>query len=293
MQVPGDLMILTNATTIPYIDLNGSGQIIHFSHANGYPPECYKPLLSLMNKQYHVLSMLQRPLWPGSDPNEIKDWRPLAQDLLAFLDQRSIESSIAIGHSLGGINSLRAVLLAPERFRALVLIDPVLFTPKVILARRMIWSLYLVYQLHPYIKATSYRRREFSDLKSVFESFRRKSVFRYMDDVSLQAYVDGITTPKPGGGYKLAFSPEWEMRIYATGIWPDMDLWRNLSKIKIPILVVRGSESDTFLPASAKLLKKRLPEAWVITVEKSTHLVPLEYPELVCNTILQFLQEKL
>lgn len=286
-------MTLTNSTTIPYIDLNGPGQIIHFSHANGYPPECYKPLLSKLNKQYHVLAMLQRPLWAGSDPNEIKDWLPLAQDLLSFLDQRSINSSIAIGHSLGGINSLRAVIRAPERFKSLILIDPVLFTPKVILARRMIWSLNLVYRFHPYIKTTSYRRREFSDLNSVFEGFRRKSVFRYMDDASLQAYVDGITTPKPGGGYKLAFSPEWEMRIYATGIWRDMDLWRNLSRINIPILVIRGSESDTFLPSSAKLLKKRLPEASVITLDKSTHLVPLERPDLVCNTIIQFLQEKL
>jgi pimeloyl-ACP methyl ester carboxylesterase len=286
-------MILTNTKTIPYIDLNGSGQIIHFSHANGYPPECYKPLLSKLSKHYHVLSMLQRPLWPGSDPNEIKDWLPLAQDLLSFLEQRFITSSIAIGHSLGGVNSLRAVILAPERFKALILIDPVLFTPRVILARRLIWSLNLVYRFHPYIKATSYRRREFSDLKSVFEGFRKKSVFRYMDDASLQAYVEGITTPKPGGGYKLAFSPEWEMRIYATGIWRDMDIWRNLSKINIPILVIRGSESDTFLPASAKLFLRRQPEAGVITIENSTHLVPLEYPDLVCNAIIQFLQEKL
>lgn len=286
-------MISSAKPTIPFIDLNGSGETIHFFHANGYPPACYQPLLSMLNQHYHVISMLQRPLWPGSDPNEIKDWSPLARDLLTFLDQRSIKSTIAIGHSLGGINSLRSAIHAPERFKALILIDPVLFTPKIILARRLVIFLNLVEKFHPYIKAASFRRREFSDLRSVFGGFRKKPVFKYMDDASLQAYIEGITTSRTGGGYQLAFSPEWEMRIYATGIWHDMDLWRNLSKLKIPVLVIRGLESDTFLPASAKMLIKRLPEARLIEIEKSTHLVPLEYPELVSNTIIQFLQEKL
>lgn len=283
----------SKTTAIPYIDLNGQGETLLFSHANGYPPACYNPLLSRLNEHYHVLSMLQRPLWPDSFPEEIKDWHPLTQDLLLFMDQRSITSCIAIGHSLGGINSLRAVIQSPKKFKALVLIDPVLFTPSVIFARNLIRSLNLVYRIHPYIKATSYRRREFSNLESVFEGFRKKTVFRYMDDASLKAYVDGITIPKPGGGYKLAFSPEWEMRIYATGIWRDMDLWRNLRNIKIPVLVIRGAETDTFLPASVNLLKKRLPQAKIITLEKSTHLVPLEQPKLVFETIHQFIQEKL
>jgi pimeloyl-ACP methyl ester carboxylesterase len=278
---------------IPYIDFGGSGISIHFSHANGYPPACYQPLLALLSREYHVISMLQRPLWPDSNPEEIKDWRPFTTDLLAFLDQQSLNSSIAIGHSLGGITSLRAAILEPNLFKALVLIDPVLFSPKFILARRLIWSMDMVYRYHPLIKATRYRRREFADLESLFTGFRHKPVFRYMDDDSLRAYVKGITTPKPGGGYRLTFSPEWEMRIYATGIWKDMDLWRKIHNLKIPVLVIRGAETDTFLSPAARLLKKRLPAVSLVTLEKTTHLVPLEGPDEVYNTIVKFLQEKL
>jgi pimeloyl-ACP methyl ester carboxylesterase len=114
-----------------------------------------------------------------------------------------------------------------------------------------------------------------------------------MDDDSLRAYVKGITTPKPGGGYRLTFSPEWEMRIYATGIWKDMDLWRKIHNLKIPVLVIRGAETDTFLSPAARLLKKRLPAVSLVTLEKTTHLVPLEGPDEVYNTIVKFLQEKL
>ena len=286
-------MTNSKASSIPFIDFGGSGDIIHFAHANGYPPACYQPLFSLLSKNYHVLSMLQRPLWENSDPNEIKDWLPFTTDLLKFLDQQSLHSTIAIGHSLGGIASLRAAIIEPDRFKALVLIDPVFFSPFHIFLRRLIWSMDLVYRFHPLIKAAQYRRREFSNIESIFNGFRRKPVFRYMDDVSLRAYIKGITVPDNVDGYKLYYSPEWEMRIYATGIWNDLDLWKNISKIKIPVLVIRGEETDTFLTPAANLLKKRLPSSKLVTLEKTTHLVPLENPSKVNTEIINFLQEKL
>jgi len=286
-------MNFSSVSSIPFIDFGGKGIPIHFAHANGYPPACYKPLFSLLSKNYHVISMLQRPLWQNSDPDEIKDWHPLTTDLLAFLDQQNLPTSIAIGHSMGGIASLRAAILEPDRFKALVLIDPVLFSPLHIIARRLIWSMDLMYRIHPLIKATRYRKRIFLDIESVFKGFRRKQVFRYMDDDSLWAYVKGITVPNPEGGYKLFYSPEWEMRIYATGIWNDLDLWRDLSKIKTPVLVVKGEETDTFLASAANLLKKRLPTSKLVTVEKTTHLVPLEKPGQVNKIIVDFLQENL
>jgi pimeloyl-ACP methyl ester carboxylesterase len=278
---------------LPFIDFGGSGQTIHFAHANGYPPSCYLPLIKLLQNNFHVISMLQRPLWPDSNPNELDDWRPLTFDLIEFLDQHSFNQPIVIGHSMGGIASLRAAILEPDRFKALVLIDPVLFSPFHIIARKMIWSMDTVYRHHPLIKATKYRRRKFADLNSIFTSFRQKSIFRYLNDESLWAYVKGITVPDPDKGYSLAYSPEWEMRIYATGIWNDLDIWRDISRITIPVLVIRGKETNTFLPHAANQLLKRLPATKLVTIEKATHLVPLEHPEKVNRTIVNFLQETL
>lgn len=286
-------MSLTRSTPIPFIDFGGSGQIIHFAHANGYPPACYLPLLNLLKNNFRVVSMLQRPLWPNSNPNDIKDWQPLTSDLLNFLNQQSLNHTIAIGHSMGGIASLRAAIHEPSRFKALILIDPVLFSPFQIILRRMIFSMDLIYRFHPLIKATRNRRRKFSELNNIFTSFRQKSIFKYLDDEGLWAYIKGITAQDPDKGYSLVYSPEWEIRIYATGIWNDLDIWRNLSQINIPVLVIRGDETDTFLLPSAKLLNKKLPRSKLINLEKATHLVPLEYPEKVNHEIVTFLQENL
>jgi pimeloyl-ACP methyl ester carboxylesterase len=47
----------------------------------------------------------------------------LAEDLLAFLDALGVERCDLLGHSLGGMVTLRAALCAPERVASLVLMD--------------------------------------------------------------------------------------------------------------------------------------------------------------------------
>ena len=46
-----------------------------------------------------------------------------------FLSQTKPAPVIGVGHSIGAIVTLRAALRDPGKFRALVLIDPVLFVP--------------------------------------------------------------------------------------------------------------------------------------------------------------------
>ncbi|MFC2063845.1 alpha/beta fold hydrolase [Chloroflexota bacterium] len=169
-------------SSIPFITHGKNGPLIHFAHANGYPPSCYQPLFSQLITRYQILSMLQRPLWKGSDPNEIMDWHPLSEDLIHFFNQQSIKSIIGIGHSLGGIVTLRAAINYPERFKALILIDPVLFSPYLIFLRRLLNFNQLIYHFHPLIKSASRRKRVFPDIDFIYRSFRRKSVFQYLDD---------------------------------------------------------------------------------------------------------------
>ena len=47
----------------------------------------------------------------------------LVADLLGFLDQLGIEHCDLLGHSLGGMVAMRAVLKRPRRFRSLILMD--------------------------------------------------------------------------------------------------------------------------------------------------------------------------
>jgi pimeloyl-ACP methyl ester carboxylesterase len=279
-------------TSIPFHAF-GSPQnpALHFLHANGYPAPAYEPLLELLSQQFHVLAMDMRPLWPGADPLSIQDWRPLAEDLSRFLDERGLYYGVVgVGHSVGAVTTLRLALRQPERFSALVLIDPVLFPPRRILTWDLIYRLGLGYRVHPMIKSAMRRRNEFESREAMFANYRKKAVFRRMDDSALHAYCDSLACPVPDGSLQLCYSPAWEARIYVTGLRADMELWRGLPTLKPPLLVIRGAETDTFWEETAARLQRRLPTARVETIPGASHLVPLEQPQPVYASITRFIQ---
>lgn len=272
-----------------WIEYGGQGPELTFLHANGYPPDCYLQLFDGLKKAYNVRAFVQRPLWPGSQPQELRDWLLLSQDLLeATAGQRPL---FAVGHSMGGIAILRAALMQPEQFKAIVLIDPVLFEPLTIRLRNIAWALGLGHRLHPLIGLARSRRREFDDLERLFNGYRRRANFRYFSDDSLRDYIRGIACPKDGGGYRLCYSPEWEVQVYYTGMGADMELWRGLPNLPVPLMIIRGAETDTFLTGAAQRVARSLPAARIETLEQSTHLVPLERPEETSALILDFLKE--
>jgi pimeloyl-ACP methyl ester carboxylesterase len=283
--------ISTHVMNIPHFDLGGDGHPLHFLHANGYPPGCYKSFFEILQTHYHVFGMLLRPLWQGSDLNDIKDWKPFSGDLLQFLPSAPLPV-IGVGHSIGAIVTLRAALRDPEKFRAVVLIDPVLFVPSFIIKWQLVRILGLGDRLHPLIAGAKKRRRIFDELEIVFRRYRTRNIFRYMSDENLRIFIESITRSAGDGKYELVYSPEWEAQIYRTGI-QDFDIWHGLPTLEVPTLFIRGAETDTFLENAATFVKRKQPKVRVETLDKSTHLLPLERPKEVFNIMQSFLQEVL
>ncbi len=293
---------------IAHFDLGGNGPALHFLHANGYPPNCYKQLLEPLQPQYHVFGMLLRPLWSDSKMDDMQDWHPFSDDLIRFLSDASNSPSplpaaargtmsvsaigpvIGVGHAIGGIVTLRAALRDPKKFRAIVLLDPLLFMPFRLLVWNFVRATGLGHKFRPKIAGSMKRRRAVDDLELVFHGYRTREVFKYMSDENLRIYIEGITKPKVDGGYELVFSPEWESHIYFTRL-RDFDLWRELPKLELPTLIIRGAGSDTFLENAANLVKKKNPRIQIETLEKSTHILPLERPQEVFNLTRSFLKE--
>lgn len=276
---------------IPHFDLGGEGAPLHFLHANGYPPECYMPLLEHLRSNYRPFGMKLRPLWKDATTDGLNDWHPYSDDLLRFLSDHETDPVIGVGHSIGGTVTLRAAMREPSKFRALVLLDPVIFVPSTMNTWNVARAIGIGEKVHPLIQTAKRRRREFNDLEILFRSYRTKPVFRYMSDESLKQYIEGITKPKVDGGYELVYTPEWEAHIYMTGM-RDYDLWRGLANFDVPALIIRGDETDTFLPNAANLVKKKNSKIKIHTLKKATHILPLEHPQEVAEIITNFLDDR-
>ena len=127
-----------NNSNQPLIDLGGEGDPLLFSHANGYPPLCYKSMLTPLLPTSRVYAGLFRPLWqPEVEPSSVNSWETFAEDLIAVIDSEIQQPVIGVGHSMGAVSSLIAAVKRPDLFTSVVLIEPVLVPQRYLVFLRL------------------------------------------------------------------------------------------------------------------------------------------------------------
>lgn len=268
----------------------GGGPLLHFAHANGLPPEAYRPLLEPLTTDFTVVTSEARPMWSDGDPGEVASWTALVHDLRHALDEHDVAGALGVGHSLGSVLSILAQAEDPGLFRGLVLIDPVLFTG----LRSLVWgatkALGLA-DLLPLVHVARRRRDHWPDRAAVARSWRGKPVFASWQDDAFEAYVEAAVEPdETSGGVRLRYPRVWEARIFE--LTPSR-LWPRLKPVTVSVLAIRGERSDTFLAGAARRLRRTVPSAEVITLAGASHFVPQEQPAEVVALIRDFVARRL
>jgi pimeloyl-ACP methyl ester carboxylesterase len=267
-----------------WIDWGGSGTPAVFGHANGFPPESYRLLLEELGRCFSVASFAARPLWPGSDPGSARSWRDLAGDLGDELRRRRVEGLLAVGHSLGSVLNVLAAAAEPRRFRALALVEPVVFTGAHTLFWGALRGLGFGRRL-PLIRGALRRRESYADLQEVRASYAGKSIFATWNPQALDDYIGAAFVPDPTGGVRLRYPKVWEARIFEL---TPATVWRELKSLEVPMLFIRGGASDTFVAAAAKRADRELKTAKVVEVAGAGHFVPMERPFEVARLIVDW-----
>lgn len=270
---------------IPFDDFGGEGPTLHFAHANGYPPACYRRLIAPLTDHYHVLAVHHRPLWPGSIPEELENWHQIGRDMLHFFEEHQLSNIIGVGHSLGAVETMFAAIQRPDLFQAVVLIEPVFIMPA-ILELFDSPSNGTIAEVFPLVNITKSRRNSWKSREEAFEHFRPKKVFANWSDDALWDYIwHGLHRNKQGE-IELTYAPEWEARIYSL---PPTDVWDLIPKLKLPTLGIRGSETDTLVPAAWHLWQMAHPKATFLDIEGAGHMIPMERPLQIAEAIHNFL----
>ena len=111
-----------NGVEITYTDSGGQGQAVVLSHGFLMDQTMFGPQVTALTPRYRVITWDQRGHGGTRATGEFTYWDSAA-DVLALLDHLGVEQAVLAGMSQGGFLSLRAALTAPDRVRALVLID--------------------------------------------------------------------------------------------------------------------------------------------------------------------------
>jgi pimeloyl-ACP methyl ester carboxylesterase len=263
----------------------GNGPVLHFGHANGFPPGTYRRLLGQLGGEFSPVSVEARPLWSGADPGSIDDWLPLAADLAGELARRGLRRIPGVGHSLGALMTLVASAADPGLFSAVVIIDPLLLTGH----RSVLWgATKRLGQAHrlPLVRGARCRRDRWPDREVVRQTLATRPMFATWHPDVVEDYVLSGTRESTDGDFELTYPKSWEARIFQVA---PHDLWSHVRRVEVPALFVRGSDSDTFLPEAAARVRRELPTAEVVELPDTTHFVPMEKPEELAAVILEFL----
>jgi 3-oxoadipate enol-lactonase len=108
---------------IRFDDSGGEGPPVILSHGFLMDREMFAPQVEVLSGEFRVITWDERGFGETEFDGEPFTYWDSARDCLGLLDHLGIEQAVLGGMSQGGFLSLRAALLAPERVRALVLID--------------------------------------------------------------------------------------------------------------------------------------------------------------------------
>ncbi len=270
---------------IPYQSFGHKGSVIHFAHANGFPPKVYQHFLQPFSNEYQIIASKFRPLWGNQSPSSLKHWDDFADDLIRFLDEQGLKNIIGMGHSLGGTVSMIAAMKRPDLFSKLILLDPVVFGGGLFelvsylpnaLKRRII----------PVAKISNKRRDQWDSKEQVYELWRIKRVFKKLSNTVLKNLIEHAITPMDNGKVGLTYSREWETQVYVTAPM----LFKHLKKVKTPMIIIKGAQTDVITPKIWEAWKKIHPSNHFINFQDAGHLVPFEHPEELAKEILKRLK---
>lgn len=273
---------------IPFHDYGGHGPLLHFAHANAYPPGSYRLFLNALTRNFQVLAVKHRPLWPQANPEEMKSWHRIADDLIAFFDQQNMQGVIGVGHSLGGVATMVAAVKRPDLFSQLVLIDPVFLAPHLLaIVEERVQNQEEPFEF-PMVSVAQKRRDWWSSRAAAYEHLRPKAVFARLSDEAMWDFINYGLTDDSNGGVRLAFPKAWEARIYSI---PPTFIWDYIPQVSQPTLAIRATDSDTLFPPAWQHWQQLQPQATFVEVPGTTHLLTMEKPDQVASLITRWTKD--
>jgi pimeloyl-ACP methyl ester carboxylesterase len=259
---------------------------LHWAHATGFHGRLYKPLLENLASSFNVVAWDMRGHGASAGvakASMLQGWEIYYRDLTALLE--SLDEPIWLaGHSIGATTSIMAAARRPDKVRGLILAEPVIMDAW---QGRMLWLAKWLRQSHRFALAAGAARRRnvFDSHAMALSNYSGRGGFKTWPETWLQAYVEHAFVPQ-GDQVRLVCSPDWESATFAH---TEHNPWPGVREVMCPVIALTAESSSTFSPAARKRLRTLLPSADVRVLSGTTHFLPMERPDAVCEAVLQAL----
>ncbi|HAX05760.1 MAG TPA: hypothetical protein DCX77_08795 [Acidimicrobiaceae bacterium] len=216
-------------------------------------------LVSLhLAEHFHIIALDQRG---HGDSEWARDAdyssHAMAADAFSVLSELSIDSVTVLGHSMGGMNTLRLAMQQPQLLERLVLVDigPEISDSGTKSIRNFVTE-----------------NREFEDLEAFIQNVQKYDPYRSREHIertvkyNLLQRADGKFISKRDHGPRLATTQNQRERSDRFSIEDTAD-------ISQPTLIIRGADSNVLSAEAADRFVQALPNGELKTVPNSGHNV--------------------
>ena len=265
------------------IEWTGAGDPILLLHATGFHSRCWTQVVKhLPGRQVYAVDL--RFHGASGDAGDT-DWGIMAEDIRLLIEKLNLSGLIGVGHSIGGHLIARAAAQVPDRFKHLVLIDPVIMSPERY-ADFHAFSQGLDAKDHP----VSRRKNQWRDAQEMYDRFKGRAPFDSWQPAVLQDYCDYALRPAHDDALRqLACNPINEAGIYLHQKGNEAAL-EELPNIHTPVTLLRAPPGDDARPNLSLSptwpgLATALPNCQEIYLPDLNHFIPMQNPELVAHYI--------
>ena len=244
----------------------GHGRPVVLLHGYGESLVSWRGVFDRLAHDADVLAFDLPGFGLSSKPERGYSTEALARRVIGALDAASLDSVVLVGHSMGGAIAAAVALLAPQRVRALVLVDAAGVAPPLGLAAARDTA-------QSVVRASV---AEYEAQRSRFTSPHDPAWL--MEDTAAARYL-----PAADSSYRTALAAV--LREFDFGFLTV----ERMRSIRAPTLVVWG-EYDPVLPLSeGRLVAASIPGASLVVIERSWHRPHVERPAETAAAITAFL----
>ena len=233
MQQPREFRVDIGEVELSVAEWAGASDPILLLHATGFHSRCWNQVIKYL-PDCHIFAVDLRFHGNSGDTGEV-DWNILVDDINVLVGQLNLSNLVGVGHSIGGHLVARAAAHSPDRFKHLVLIDPVIMSPERY-AKMEAHTLGIAAQDHP----VSRRKNKWRDADEMYQRFRDRAPFNTWLPAVLRDYCDYALRPADEEGYRqLACDPINEASVYLNQVGNEA-IHSELSRITTPVTLLRA-----------------------------------------------------
>jgi pimeloyl-ACP methyl ester carboxylesterase len=288
MRQPNIRLVQLSDISLQVTEWPGNGDPVLLLHATGFHSRCWDEIARRL-ADAHLYAVDLR-FHGGSERSGAVNWQLMASDIEQLLNKLDLQRVVGVGHSIGGYLVACAAARQRERFKRLVLIDPVIF-PR----QQYIERFQHPQGFDPARNPASRRRKQWRDAGEMYRRFQNRPPFDRWQAQILRDYCEHALREMPGEDeLQLACDPLHEAAIYMNQKGNEF-IYDLLPRLRLPVTLLRAApdEEDFYNFAASPTwpgLADALPNAKEIYLPGLSHFIPMEDPDLVASVIREAIQ---